>query len=152
MRLAFSGQGRYPDYDEGYALYLKRNKGAHPLEKKDYKRVIRSYCKKIAKRLQNDGMADLPSRCGSLLAVEIKRKPQYRGKKFVGYGAMDWKKGHYDGKLRTFGIAYMPRRDVSQNMRALGFVANRRLFKNMKENYNTGKSMWGLTEFTEEMI
>lgn len=152
MKLAFSGQGRYADFDGGYALYLKRNKSQKPLDEKEYHRVVRAYCKMMAERLHDEGIVDLPNKNGSIMAVRITRKPQYRGKQFIGYGAMDWKAGHFDGKLKTFGLVYMPRRDTTQNMRALGFVANRRLFKKIKERYISGESEWGLMDFNDDMV
>lgn len=152
MKLAFSGQGHYSSFDDGYALYMKRDKSGAPLDKKTYKRIIRSYCKILAQRLLEDGVVDLPSRFGRIAAVRITKKPQYRGQRFVGYGAMDWKKGVYDGKLKTFGITYIPRRDRSQNMRCLGFVANRQLFKRVKSFFNEGSCGWDLMDFNEEMV
>ena len=46
MKLAFSEQGRYADFDEGYALYCKRTK-KEPVDEKTYRRIIRKYFRKL---------------------------------------------------------------------------------------------------------
>lgn len=150
MKLAFSGQGHYSDLDEGYALYLKRTK-SEPLEKKIYNRVVKAYCKKIAQRLREEGMADLPCGLGTLVAAMMTRKPQYRGEKFVGYGKKDWKTGNYDGVLKAFGMVFLPSHRKG-SLRSFGFVCNRRLFYDIKERYNSGIACWAPLEFTEDMI
>ena len=152
MKLAFSGQGRYPDFDEGYELYKKKASAESMLNKREYRKVVKEYCKRVSDRLLDQGMADLPSEMGTLFAATITRKPQYRGKQFVGYGKMDWKKGHYDGKLKAFGMVYLPRRGKNSNMRSFGFVANRQLFRKMKEKYDSGNANWMPLDFTDEMI
>lgn len=152
MALAFSGKGHYPDYEDGYALYLKRSRKKTPLDKKIYKRVVRAYCELMAKRLLEEGMIDLPGKMGSIEAAVFKRKPQYRGTQFIGYGAMDWKKGHRDGTIKAFGIVYRPRRDMNPNLRCFGFVANRRLFQMMKMKYEQGGCMWMPIPFNDDMI
>lgn len=152
MKLAFSGHGRYADFSDGYELYESRAKKKDTVvDKTVYARIVKSYCKIVAERLLNDGMVDLP-KLGSIASAIITRKPQYRGDKFVGYGKMDWKKGHYDGKLKTFGIVFLPRRERNGNMRCFGYVANRRLFVKMKEKYESGNASWAPLEFTDEMI
>lgn len=152
MKLAFNGQGRYARFDEAYDTYVKRSRKGDVVDKKTYKRAIKKYCSLLAQRLIEDGIVDLPMKLGSISAVNITRKPQYRGKKFVGYGKMDWKKGHYDGKLKTFGMAYLPRRGKNSNLRSYGYVANRELFKKMKNKYETGETGWEPMEFNDEMI
>ena len=149
MKLAFSGQARYPDLDEGYDLYLKRTK-SQPLEKKEYNRVVKAYCRRLAEYMKEEGMVDLPGKMGMLSSAILTRKPQYRGEKFVGYGKMDWTKGHFDGNLKAFGVVFLPRHEKNNNMRSFGFVCNRRLFKDIKEKYLAGD--WSPLEFTEDMI
>ena len=151
MKLAFSGKGRYTDFSEAYELYKKRNP-EKALDEKTYKRVIRKYCGKLAARLKEEGMVDLPKGLGSISTALILRKPQYRGKQFVGYGAMDWKKGHRDGKLKAFGLVFLPRRDKNPNLRCFGFVANRRLFQMLSAKYESGNRNWEPIEFNDEMI
>lgn len=152
MKLAFNGLGRYADFDGGYEKYLSRSKSGSPVDRKTYRRIIRCYCKVLADKLLVEGMVDLPCRLGTVAAVEITRKPQYRGKKFIGFGKMDWSAGHYDGSLKAFGIAYLPRHDGNQNLRCYGFVANRELFKRIKNAYLNGKCNWMPLEFNEGMI
>lgn len=152
MKLAFSGEGRYTDYKSGYQLYVSRLRGREAMDFASYKRVVQMYCKSLSDELLDNGMIDLPSGIGTVAAVEITRKPQYRGKKFIGYGKMDWQKGHYDGSLKAFGIGFLPRRDKVQNLRSFGFVANRRLFKRMKERYNEDYCPWSLVPFNDSMV
>jgi len=152
MKLAFSGQGRYPDFEEGYALYRKRNRGRTPLDQKTYNAVIRKFCKWLAERLEMEGCVDIPSGLGTISAAVITRKPQYRGKKFIGYGKYDWKTGQYDGKLKTFGIVFLPKHSDKNSLRSYGFVANRRLFQRMKDMYDGYDCPWTPIDFNEAMI
>lgn len=110
------------------------------------------YCSMLADRLQENGIVDLPNEMGMIVAAEIRRKPQYRGKKFIGYGKYDYEKGHYDGTIKTFGLVFLPKRAKKQNMRCYGFVANRVLFKKMKEKFKSGLSQWKPIQFNDEMI
>lgn len=151
MKLAFSGEARYPDFRDGYELYKRRARSRECLDEKTYHRVVRDYCRDLAGRLENEGMADLP-RLGSIVAVKLERRPQFRGDKFVGYGSMNWKEGHYDGSHQAFGITFLPDRRRSQNLRCYGFVANRRLFKRMKERASGYDCPWIPLEFNDEMI
>ena len=151
MKLAFSGQGRFGEFGDGYELYAKRSRlGIVDLQ--TYKRIVKRYCSRLADRLVEDGMVDLPGELGSITAAYITRKPQYRGNKFIGYGKMDWKSGHYDGKLKAFGMVYLPRRGKNANLRSYGFVANRALFKRMKNKWDCGFNDWKPIEFNDEMI
>lgn len=152
MRLAFNGQAHYTDFSAGYELYKKRSKLGLSVDEKTYRRLIRSYCGLLADRLNSDGMVDLPCKMGSIAAATITRKPQYRGKQFIGYGKKDWSTGHYDGKLKAFGIVYLPRRNRHKNLRSFGFVANRQLFKRVKNNYESGNRNWEPVEFNDDMI
>lgn len=152
MKLAFSGFARYPDFDDGYELYVKRSKAGAYMDKETYKRVIREYCKAIADVLYNRGYVELPAGMGSISAIRIERKLQYRGKKFIGYGKIDWRKGMYDGNIRAFGITFLPKWRKKNNLRCYGFVANRKLFKRVKEYSESYQCPWTPLEFSDEMI
>lgn len=152
MKLAFSGEGRYTDFDDAYRLYVSRSKTGQCMDEATYHRVIRLYCKRLAERLCENGIADLPSNMGSIAAATITRKARYRDGKFQGYGKWDWNTKTYDGKLKTFGMVYLPRQDKNNNLRCFGFVANRRLFKKMKAIYESGECPWYPIDFRDEMI
>lgn len=152
MKLAFSGKAHYPDFEKGYELYVKRSKTGNYMDFKTYKRVIKTYCRTLAERLCDDGYVDLPSGLGAIMAITLRRRPQYRGDKFIGYGKMDWEKGHYDGSSKAFGITFLPRRRKKDNLRCYGFVANRRLFKKVKEKSEDYHCGWKPLNFSDEMI
>lgn len=152
MKLAFSGQARYPDMTDGYKLYVRRTRKREPVDLDTYTAVVKDYCSLLAEDLKKDGMVDLPCGLGSVAAVIIRRRPQFRGKKFVGYGNYDWKEGHYNGEPEAFGLAFLPSRDRTHNLRCYGFVANRRLFKKMKELYRSYDCPWVPMEYGKEMI
>ena len=153
MKLAFSGEGRYVDFSDGYRLYCNRRRHKEAVDEKTYRRIIRLYCKYLSERLCREGMVDLPTGIGSIAAITITRKPQYRGKQFVGYGKKDWEdRGQYDGKLKTFGLTFLPKRDRTQNLRCYGFVGNRELFKRIKKGYLSGECNWIPLGFKDEMI
>lgn len=152
MKLPFSGEGRYPDFDDGYALYEGRSRTSEVMGRKMYARVVREYCRRLAERLCEEGMVDLPCGLGSVSAAMIKKKGIFRDGKFVGYGAMDWKTGVRDGKLNAFGLVYLPDRRRNENLRCYGFVGNRRLFQKMKKIYEQGFCPWVPIDFNEGMI
>ena len=152
MKLAFSGKARYTDFDKGFELYKKRSRTQCSLTVKDYKKVVKLYCKALAERLEDEGMIDLPMKLGSVATVTLTRKPQFRGKKFIGYGKMNWETKQYDGNLKAFGIAFLPNRGRSNNLRSFGFVANRALFKNIKSKYESGETDWSPLDYKDEMI
>ena len=152
MKLAFSGQSRFADYEEGYQLYLKRLRGRTPVDFTTYKRIVRAYCRMLAERLYDEGMADFPNGMGSVCTALLRRRPQYRGKTFIGLGKMDWEKGHYDGSYKAFGLVFMPNRNVSNNLRCYGFVGNRQLFKKLKAEYDNRECDWFPMEYKDEMI
>lgn len=152
MKLAFSGQARYPDYDDGYDLYVKRSRTNAYMSKESYKKVIRMYCKVLADRLYETGFIELPSGLGHVAVVTIDRKVKYFGDKRIGLGKMDWGKGRYDGSRKAFGITFLPRRRNKDNLRSYGFVANRRLFKKVKERSEDFTCNWKPLEFNDEMI
>ena len=152
MKLAFHGQAKYADMSDGYDLYRRRTRTNEPVPLYIYTAVVKEYCRMMAEDLEKEGMVDLPVGLGTIAAVRIFRRPQFRGKKFVGYGKFDWKKGHYDGEPWAFGLAYLPRRTKTQNLRCYGFVANRRLFKRMKELHDGYDCPWVPMEYGNEMI
>lgn len=152
MKLALNNMAHYPDLADGYNLYVKRSKGGRVFDRKMYARIVKMYCAILANRLLETGVVDLPKGLGTISAARLTRKPQYRGKTFVGYGKMDWTTGQYDGKLKTFGIVYLPKHGKNNNLRSLGFVANRSLFKRMKSLYESCDCKWGLLDFNDEMI
>ena len=152
MKLAFSGEARYPDFGDAYELYLRRARTRECLDEKIYKAVVKEYCKSLSQRLEKEGVADLPCGFGAVAAVTLERKPQYRGRRFVGYGKYDWKTGTRDGRLEAFGIVFLPSREKNANLRCYGFVANRRLYKRMKESYDNGTNSWYPMRFNDEMI
>ena len=152
MKLAFNGRGRYPEMGKGYDLYRRRARTSEPVDLRRYTAVLKGYCRMLAEDLERKGSVDLPSGLGMVSAVIIRRRPQYRGKKFVGYGKMDWSKGHYDGEPKAFGLAFLPRRNKTGNLRCYGFVANRRLFQRMKGLYSGYDCPWVPMEYENEMI
>jgi hypothetical protein len=152
MKLAFSGQARYTDFAEAYDLYVKRSRSESHMDETMFHRVIRMYCGLLADALFKDGQVDLPCSMGTIAAAIITRKPQYRGKKFIGFGGRDYKNGGYDGKLKTFGLVYLPRHDKNKNLRCFGFVANRKLFKRIKRAYADETCSWSPITFDTKMI
>lgn len=152
MKLAFSGQAKYPDMTDGYELYVRRARTNKPVDLKTYTAIVKDYCRMLAEDLKNNGMTDFPCGLGTVAAVTIRRRPQYRGKKFIGYGSYNWEEGHYNGEPNAFGLAFLPKRDKTQNLRCYGFVANRRLFKKMKELNQSYDCSWVPMEYGNEMI
>lgn len=152
MRLAFSGQARYPDMTDGYEVYVRRTRKNEPVDLHTYTVIVKEYCSLLAEDLKKEGAVDFPCGLGTVAAVMIRRSPQYRGDKFVGYGGFNWEKGHFDGEPEAFGLAFLPRRDKNNNLRCYGFVANRRLFKKMKELYRSYDCPWVPMEYGKEMI
>ena len=152
MKLAFSGQARYPDMTDGYELYVRRSRKNNSVDLHTYTKVVKEYCSLLAEDLKKHGAVDLPCGLGTIAAVTMMRSPQYRGDKFIGYGSFNWEKGHFDGEPKAFGLAYLPRRDKNNNLRCYGFVANRRLFKKMKELYRSYDCPWVPIEYGKEMI
>ena len=151
MRLAFNGKAHYTDFSDGYQLYVNRSRKEPNVDNKTYNRIIRMYCSLLANRLKETGIADLPNDMGMIVAAIMRRKPQYRGNKFIGYGKMDWNKGHYDGTLKSFGLVFLPKGN-KKNLRCYGFVANRELFKEMKNLYEQQHCSWQPIVFNDEMI
>lgn len=150
MKLAFNGLGHYAEFSDGYALYVRRAQ-SEPVDESTYKRIVKAYCKRLADRLYDEGLVDLPKGMGSIAATVITRKPQYRGKRFVGYGKYDWTIGGYDGKLKTFGLVFLPKH-TKKNMRCFGYVANRELFKRVKQHSDEETCKWKPLDFNDDMI
>lgn len=152
MKLAFNGKAKYTDFTPGYELYKKRTRSREVLPIAIYKRIVRAYCKLLSDRLIHEGNIDIPYCAGMIAAAEFTRRPQYRGKKFIGYGKKDWETGYYDGNLKAFGLAYLPVRGKNENMRCYGFVANRKLFKKMQQAYEEYYREWEPVKFDDSMI
>ena len=153
MKLAFSGQGRYPDLKSGYALYVHRNRTRKPMDEKTYNRVVKRFCAYLADLLEENGCVDLPCELGTVSTAVITRKPRYRYGEFVGFGAKNWKTGEYDGNLKAFGVVYLPKHDdKKQDLRCYGFVANRKLFQRLKAKYIGYECPWTPLNFNDKMI
>jgi len=152
MKLAFSGEARYPVFTDGFGVYSRRVRSKMSMRVSSYCKVVKMYCASLAERLYNDGIVDLPMNLGQIAAATITRKPVYRKGKFIGYGKFDIKTGQYDGKLKTFGIVFLPNRDKKAGLRCFGFVANRKLFKRMKARYESDDCPWVPIEFNDDMI
>jgi len=152
MRFAFDNMAHYTDFSKGYGLYLRRCRNGNPVSEAEYRRTVKAYCKWLADSLYDTGMANLPCDLGTISAAILTRRPKYIKDKFIGYGKKNWKTGEYDGTLKTFGIVYMPKHTKNQNLRCYGFVANRRLFKRVKEAFESGLSYITPVDFTDEMI
>lgn len=153
MPLAFHNEARYPDFDEAYSRYVSGARSRECVSGSEYRRIVREYCSILAERLVADGMVDLPCDLGMISAAKIKRKARYVGKRFVGYGKMDWRGGGlYDGSSDAFGLVFIPTRRKTDNLRCYGFVANRRLFRRMRDMYESGDASWAPMEFNDDMI
>lgn len=152
MKLLFNGDGRYPEFSKAYGLYCRRNRASSPVDEKTYRAVIREYCRMLADRLEKDGAVDLPNDMGTITTAKIRRKPQYRGNRFVGFGKMDWSTGNYDGSMYAFGLVYLANRNKTENLRCYGFVSNRRLFKRMKELWQSDYCPWTPLDFEDSMV
>ena len=58
MRLAFSGQAKYPDMTDGYELYVRRARTNRVVDLKTYTAIVNDYCRMLAEDLENAGMTD----------------------------------------------------------------------------------------------
>ena len=106
MRLAFTGEAKYPDFEAGYELYKKRSRSRACVDRKTYNRIVRAYCGRMRDKLLQTGLVDFPNEIGSVAAAVFTQKPQYRGDKFIGYGKMDYNTWNYDGTLHAFGLVF----------------------------------------------
>lgn len=152
MKLAFNGQAHYANFDASYELYKRRSKTGQIVDEATYKKLIKSYCHSLAEKLAENGIVDLPKEMGSIATAVITRKPQYRNNKFIGYGGIDRATGKYDGKLKTFGIVFLPGHGKNGNLRSFGFVANKQLFRKLKKIYESEECGWQPIEFKDELI
>ena len=152
MKLAFNGQAHYANFDAGYELYKRRSRAGEIVDEATYRKLVKSFCHRLSDKLMEDGIVDLPKEMGSIAAAIITRRPQYRNKKFVGYGGIDWTTGKYDGKLKTFGVVFLPGHSKNRNLRSFGFVANKQLFKKLKKKYESEACEWQPIEFKDELI
>lgn len=151
MKLAFSGEARYPVFDDGFALYSKRVRRRMVVSFGSYCKVVKLYCASLAERLLKNGMVDLPAGLGMLSVATIPRKLQYRGKKMIGYGKRDHNTGYLDGSPTAFGVVFLPNRKRSQNLRCYGFVANKALYRKLKKAYEEERP-WVPMEFNDDII
>lgn len=151
MKLAFSGEARYPDFHKGYGLYSKRVRRREIIGFSSYCKVVKLYCASLAERLYKNGMVDLPAGLGMLSVAMIPRKLQYRGKTLIGYGKRDYNTGYLDGSAKAFGVVFLPNRKKSQNLRCYGFVANKALYRRLKETYEESRP-WVPMEFNDDII
>lgn len=130
----FEGKARRADYGPGYARYLSRcvkTPKDRVLDDKAYGKVIQAYCQHLADTLENQGIIDLPSGMGSIVAVRIRLKPQYN--KAMGKWFTKGTNPH------SFGFIYTPRREKGyENLRCYGYRANRRLYDRMRKKYDDG--------------
>ena len=146
----FINKARYPDLTNGYLLYRNRSSLTPPerlLTEAQFNRVIKRYCKRLATMVEDCGVADLPCDMGAIVAVNIKKRPVYdaREKKFKPARSVDWDKTRetksmvYKYDPNTFGFVFAPKHIRGRNIfRCFGFVANKSLYKRMREKYNDG--------------
>ena len=129
----FFGKGtRQADFGPGYDRYLGRSRKSpqdRVLDKSAYRTVVMDYCKYLAKRLEGEGMIDLPCGIGSIVAVSIRRKPTYDKVRKAWRGTK--------GDKYTFGFIFSPRREEgNENFRCYGFRANAELYRRMRKMYD----------------
>lgn len=152
MKLAFTGEAHYTSFENGYNRYVMGAKSREVVDRATYNRVVKAYCQLLADKLMDEGMVDLPCNLGTLATVRIKRKPQFRGRKFVGFGKKDWESGIYDDSREAFGVALLPRHEINDNLRCYGFVANRQLYQRLKNRSEEFACPWVPIRLTEDMI
>jgi len=155
MRL-FNGKARYPDFDKPYELYLKRSERSFSvLSKGMFIDIVRRYCKRLSEELDSNGYVDLPLDIGALSAVRISRTPKYdrTNKRYISADTIDWAETKRSGSIvrkhdnRTFGICFLPKRAKGmENFRAFGIVANRQLYRRMKNRFDDGELQFYLPD------
>ena len=148
--IPFKHTARYPDLTNGYMLYRNRSMNTPPdrlLTEEQYNRIVKSYCKELAGRIESQGVADLPSDMGAIVAVNIYKKPVYNAKekKYKLARSIDWnatretKEIVYKDCPNTFGFVFAPKHIKKNNiLRCFGFVANKALYKRLKAKYDEG--------------
>lgn len=146
----FVNKAKYPDLSNGYLLYRNRSSLTPTdrlLAEQKFNRVVKKYCKELATRIEEQGVADLPSDIGALVAVNIRKRPVYdkREKKFRPARNVDWNKTRetkeivYKTDPNTFGFVFVPKHVKGRNIfRCFGFVANKSLYKRLRSKYNDG--------------
>lgn len=101
----------------------------------------------LADRLEKEGMVDLPSDIGMLAAVNIRKRPVYdkREGKYRPARSIDWDKVRETGTMaykdspNTFGFVFVPKHLRKRAIfRCFGFVANKSLYKKLRQEYNKG--------------
>lgn len=146
----FKGEARYPDLSNGYELYTHRSATTPKdrlLTEEQYNKVVKLFCKEYADRLEEEGMVDLPCEIGSVVAVEVTKRPTFDPclGKYRTADNIDWAKTRQEGTIvrkdgrKTFGIAFVPRHTKGYgNFRCFGIRANKNLYKRMKKQYDSG--------------
>lgn len=152
MRPAFYGKAGSTDMTCGYRCYSTRKKKHEPVSTVIYGRVVRAYCRRLAGKLEKDGMVQLPCGIGLLSAAFVRRKPRYRDGRFLGIGMYDPRTGKYDGTTEAFSIVLFPDISGTQNLRCYGFVCNSRLFRRMKKAWTEGTCAWRPARYDDDMI
>lgn len=146
----FSGDARYPDLDAAYDLYLKRSAKtpvSRVLDKAQFNRIVKLFCKSKADELEKTGMIDLPCGLGMIAAVKVERKPTFdtRTGKYRTSSRVDWDETRRTGKISfmdsadTFGFVFVPKwKKGNENLRCVGIRANKELYRRMKDKYDNG--------------
>lgn len=160
----FLGESRYPDLSKGYELYLHRS-AKTPKERilslQQYNRIVKSYCKALADKLEDEGITDLPSNIGSIAAVNIRKKPTYdkTRKAYRPADLIDWDKTRETGGIVrkdcriTFGFVFVPKRIKGhENFRCFGIRANKALYKRMKKHYDAGTFNFYLADLETYLV
>ena len=171
MGIVFKGKARYPSMSDGYALYLRRTKKPETeLDEKTYGKVIKAYCKTLAELLENDGIVDLPCKLGSIVVTRYKYRWKFTNDgKIHGRGKTDWAKTRElwnndpkaaENKVRVMSpdlygtvIAYVPNHYTANgNLRAVGFRANRELYRRIAESVKNGTNNYAVPDYDNFML
>lgn len=132
----FNGKALKPNFRAGYERYLRRcvkTPKDRVLSFSQYVKSVRSYCKMLANRLEQEGTTDLPCGIGSVVAVSIRRKPIYDAT------AKKWRSKTRDNGPYAFGFIFSPRRDIGNgNLRCYGIRVNAQLYTRMRKRFNDG--------------
>ena len=154
----FKNKSRYPDLSSGYELYCNRSVKTPKdriLDRVLYNRIVKAFCKELADELEKDGIVDLPSDIGSVIAVGITKKPSYDVslKKYRSADNVDWDATRKNGTVvrkdgnKTFGFVFQSKRVKGHgNFRCFGIRANKALYKRMRKCYDEGTLNFSLTD------
>jgi len=146
----FDRKARKPNLSDGYARYLGRCTKTPEdkiLDYKTYRKIVGDYCGMLADRLEQEGVIDLPSGIGSIVAVAIRRRPRYdkTASKWRSTQVINWKATKQDGATvysdtpYTFGFIFSPRREKGyENFRCYGIRLNYKLYARMRKMYEDG--------------